>query len=120
MLNCVSGKPTLADVLVATETSMSVNVTWMMYQHGNHPPVTIDVYFKETGASSWILTGSHTATDNKIPMYQFIGDLTPNTPYNLLLIAINQHPSSNTTEYALTAHTRGVYSLQVYVHAVFA
>ena len=104
----VLGPATLASQRVGLETSMSLTVSWTMYHHGNNPPVTIHIYYKDTRAADWTLYNSHTTWKNDHQMSDVISNLTSSSTYDILIEAINTKTESNMTTYHLRGMTKGL------------
>ena len=105
--NCIlTGGPTLADVVLTTETSMSINVTWTINSHGNNPPVEAYVIYQEEGSSDYFTTTTQETCEDDISMSANIDNLNPNTTYHISVVATNQKRISNTTTQNTTATTR--------------
>ena len=78
-----------------------------MYQHGNHPPVTVYTYYKTWNESEWIPFGEQSTESNGQFMFEYICCLQPDTAYDLKLEAVNTRVASNVTTYTMKGQTLG-------------
>ena len=107
MCSYFTGAPNLTDVSIVAIASMSINVSWIMYRHGSHPPVTITISYKPVGTEDWIDTGSQTTSDEEVLMFHVIQNLDASTAYDILVVADNERQTSSTSSYLINGDTRG-------------
>ena len=87
---------------------MCITVSWTMYSHGNNPPVTVYIYYKEGNETDWTLSGNQTTSTNNKQMDEDICDLKSNTSYDIRIQAVNtRETGANSTEAVIAGRTRG-------------
>ena len=103
----------MADVSILAETSMSINVSWIMHRHGSHPPVTVCTAYKPSDSDNPTVAGCNTTYEEGTGMYKLVYYLEPSTSYDIAVIAENQRGSSNRASYDVHGETTGNNTLEI-------